>query len=98
MNKLRKALTLAMAAAVVLVMLLSASFVAENAGHHCEQDACPICQQLEACEATLHAVAAVAVVAVFSMFFKGWSNTSCCSNPFCVFFSTPVSLKVKLSN
>ncbi len=98
MTRKTRTLALVMSVTLVFVMLFSFLFIAQNADHHCTQEDCSICQQLEACENTLNAVALVAVAAgLATLFHRECKVTSA----FCTtvhHFDSPVSLKVKLSN
>ncbi len=86
------------AVALVLSVLFSVAFISANSSHDCTHEACPICQQLEMCEALLHTVVAAAAVAVAVCFLA--SIITKVAPAICNVLSTItlVSLRVKLSN
>ncbi len=98
MTRKQRALILTMAVALVFVMLFSSFFIAKNAKHTCIGEDCPICQELEVCENTLHTAALLAVAVVAFCFFSAQPAIARPRHGFGVPFFTLVSLKVKLSN
>ncbi len=93
-----RGLALVLIAALLLVMVFSALFIAENAGHDCAQENCPICQQMEACENALNSIALAAAVAAIVLLLPLRGGEVLSVGPESRAAQTPVSLKVKLSN
>ena len=98
MTKQKRVLALVMAAAILLIVLTSAFFVAAEANHDCIGGGCKICCQIDACCAVLKGLALAVIAAVL---------TAAASRPLSFLFAgcrlsaprcTLVSLKVKLSD
>lgn len=87
-----------LAALAVLVMLSSAFFIVAHADHDCTGEDCPVCEQICACAksfrrfafAALIASAVITLVCACDIHLGG---KACAFAP-----STPILLKVKLSN
>lgn len=97
MTKRERIVAAVLAALAVLVMLSSAFFIVAHAEHDCEGEDCPICEQLCACvksfqrfTITVLVAAAVALTCACDIRLGG---KVCAFAP-----STPILLKVKLSN
>ncbi len=98
MTKKTRIAAAVLAALAVFVMLSSAFFIVAHAGHDCAGEDCPICEQICACVksfqrfalAALSASAAVMLVCACDIRLGG---KACAFVP-----STPILLKVKLSN
>lgn len=87
-----------LAALAVLVMLSSACFVITHAEHDCAGEDCPVCEQLCACvksfqRFTITVLVAAAAVALTCACDIRLGGKACAFAP-----STPILLKVKLSN
>ncbi len=98
MTKRERIAAAALAALAVLVMLSSAFFIVAHADHDCEGEDCRICAQICACVKSfqrfaLAALIATAVVAQVYACDVRLGGKACAFAP-----STPVLLKVKLSN
>ena len=98
MTKQKRTLALVMAAAILLIVLTSAFFVAAEANHDCIGGGCKICCQINACCAVLKGLALAVIAAVL---------TAAASRPLPFLLAgcrlsapryTLVSLKVKLSD
>lgn len=98
MTKQKRMLALVMAAAILLIVLTSAFFVAAEANHDCIGGGCKICCQINVCCTVLKALALAVIAAVL---------TAAASRPLPFLFAgcrlsapryTLVSLKVKLSD
>ena len=86
------------ACVLFFAMLLSVLFIAHETNHECIGEDCQVCARLAACENSLKNIsgavtAAAAVTAVCFVFVR----TLLCSPVLCA-ASSPVSLKVKLSD
>lgn len=94
----KRILSAALAVSVLFVVLYSVIFIAAQSHHDCIGENCPICLQIQNCENTLKTLSsAAAVTAVSAIFYVAFFiirtyNT----RPFVS--STPISLKVELSN
>lgn len=98
MTKQKRMLALVMAAAILLIVLTSAFFVAAEANHDCIGGGCKICCQINVCCTVLKALALAVIAAVL---------TAAASHPLPFLLAgcrlsaprcTLVSLKVKLSD
>lgn len=98
MTKKRRTISLLVAAAVFFVMLCSALYIAEQAGHDCVGEKCPICYQISVCENTLKTLSVAACAAVFAAVsvYALCIGISICEET--VLSYTLVSLKVKLTD
>ena len=98
MKKSYRALALVAAILLLFAMLFSELFIICESGHDCSGDECPICAEIAICETFLRQIvlSVVTIVmfgAVLHYYFRGisaiWNQAH---------ISTPVSLKVKLSD
>lgn len=98
MSGKKRILALITAFAVLFAMLFSVCFIAAEVGHDCVGDSCPVCQQISICENVLKTLgvltAAAAVCSAVS--YTDFAFALCAAKSLPV--STPVFLKVKLSN
>ena len=87
-----------LAVTILLVVLCSAAFIAEEASHDCAGENCPICDQISVCQNILKtfsfAVCAIAFAAAFTYTLR--KHIFACTDK--VPSYTLVSLKVKLTN
>ena len=98
MTKRERIVAAVLAALAVLVMLSSAFFIVAHAEHDCAGEDCPICEQLCACvksfqRFTITVLVAAAAVALTCACDIRLGGKVCAFAP-----STPILLKVKLSN
>ncbi len=94
----KRVFAIVIAAALLFVVLFSALYITKNSVHKCSQDNCPVCEQLEICENTLQTLALAAVLIAAVLFVGVLRERVFDADLGCLVFSTPVSLKVKLSN
>ncbi|MBQ9331211.1 MAG: AraC family transcriptional regulator [Oscillibacter sp.] len=89
---------LVLTAVFALAVLVSSAFIVVHADHDCVGEGCPVCQQMAACAQTLRTLSSAAAAAgtVFAAL-RALTAMRTCSAPERP-FSTPVALKVKLSN
>lgn len=97
MKKTKRA-AIVFACVLFFAMLLSVLFIAHETDHECIGEDCQVCARLAACENSLKNIsgavtAAAAVAAVCFVFVR----MLLCSSVLCA-ASSPVSLKVKLSD
>ncbi len=64
MTKKNRFIASVLALTIILLMLLSASFIAVESHHDCTGEECTICNQLAVCETVLKTMATVFAVAV----------------------------------
>ncbi len=85
-------------ALLLAVTLFSVSYIAMEAGHHCECEECPICACIEICEAIIEQVGSAFVfiiVAVLSLLsFISSSDAVICH----IIRQTPVTYKIRMNN
>ncbi len=99
-SRMKKAKRAAVATAIVLLfaMLFSVLFIVHETGHKCTGEDCHVCMKIDACENALKnitgAVAAAAALAVVCYVFV---RSLLPVHNFCA-ASSPVTLKVKLSD
>ncbi len=98
MEKRNRKLSVLLALAVCVVMLFSAVYIAEEAGHNCIGENCPICCQISICSHALKLLGygVAAIVAAVALAFSAAVFSVCSKTNFRE--STPITLKVKLSD
>ena len=97
-NKKRRLVAIILAAAVLFVMLFSAVFIAEEAGHDCIGENCPVCCQINACRNVLENLSLAVCVFTFIAAVKFTLQKVVSSLRENIQNQTPVNLKVKLSD
>lgn len=94
-NSILRFTALLLAAAIVLVLLVSGAIFAEAADHHCVGDGCPICAAVTFVQTLLGLVSAAAVVTAGSAILRG-----CSVGAYCRYsarrYETAVTLKVRM--
>ena len=98
MSKIRRVLTVLLAAAVLFVMLFSAFYIAIEADHDCVGEDCPICFQISVCEHTLKSVGQTILVVILAGFIGIFLISLSAFTKKLAYNTSLVSLKVKLSN
>ncbi len=103
MNRMTKNNTTRMTAVLLcmlmlIMMLLSSFYLSIEAGHHCEEDDCPICATMQECENVLHQIGGglitqIAIAMPFLMVFFA-ALLVVCELP----QETLISQKVRLNN
>ncbi len=87
-----------LAVLVVLLMLVSYSFIAKEANHDCTGEDCPVCAFIQQCESTMHRIGsgliipAVCLIPVILCFFSILTTVTV------ILQETPVLNKVRLNN
>ena len=98
MEKMRRTFAFVVFIALLLSVLFSISFVSHGASHDCVGEDCQICAVINKCAEILRDLGALgACTAIFGIFvfsFRVIADDSGESNT----FTTPVRLKVKLTN
>ena len=98
MSKIRRVLTVLLAAAVLFVMLFSAFYIAIEADHDCVGEDCPICYQISVCEYTLKSVGQAVLVLILAGFIGIFIISLPTFTKKLAYHTSLVSLKIKLSN
>ncbi len=98
MTKKQRLFAFLLAGLLAVVVLFSAFFISQNSNHHCAQENCPVCQQLELCECALQTLAVAVVAVCFSFLLFLHKEQKCLSEGRRFGSPSLVSLKVKLSN
>ncbi len=98
MKKSYRGLALVAAILLLFAMLFSELFIICKSGHDCSEDECPICAEIAICETFLRQIVLIAVTivlfgAALLCVLRGISSIRNQAH-----ISTPVSLKVKLSD
>ena len=98
MTKNNRFIASVLALTIILLMLLSASFIVAESHHDCTGEECPICSQIAVCETVLKTIgtAFTAVVIVSVMTERIAVRLGSVRNDFEK--KTLVTLKVKLTN
>ncbi len=94
----KRALARVLAVVMLAAVILSSCFIAVEADHNCRGENCRICAVINTCLENLKNTVSgsgTAVLAVGSVFFSALVVFSLFSRGY---FSTPVELKVKISN
>ncbi|MCD7764406.1 MAG: hypothetical protein LUI14_14725 [Lachnospiraceae bacterium] len=97
-NQKNRAAAFVIALVLLFVMCFSSFYVVKNANHHCFGEQCPICEQIAACENTLHGFSLAAAVIAAVLFVPALCTSAVKPLSVFSFSDTLVSLKVKLSN
>ncbi len=92
------AIAIAIIFAIVLVVTFSAFYVGQNVDHQCSQDNCTICEQIRICENAVHMLVFLVLAITASTVADTCYKDVCNAKSWIYTHSTPVSLKVKLSN
>ena len=98
MSKIRRVLTVLLAAAVLFMMLSSVFYIAIEADHDCAGEDCPICYQISVCEYTLKSVGQAVLVLILAGFIGIFIISLPAFTKKLAYHTSLVSLKVKLSN
>ena len=87
-----------LAAALVLVLLFSALFIALEAHHDCQGDDCAICACISICQDLLQQLSAAALVLGLTLLLNRAVRTLVFAVRAAAAYPTPITLKVKLSD
>jgi len=98
MTKKNRAVALFLSAAILLAVLLSVVYIAEEAGHDCTGETCPVCHELRICIRTLTLLGTAVAGAIFPGALRLVVSKSVRRHPEGVFLSTPVLQKVRLND
>ena len=98
MEQKKRIAAILLTAVLLLVMLCSAHLIASERGHDCIGENCPICDQIRLRQRTLKNLLPI----VCAVLFAAALSCALCRRIFAgansIRLSTPVALKVKLSN
>lgn len=85
-------------ALLLAVTLFSVSYIAMEAGHHCDCEECPICACIEICEAIMNQVGSASIiltaVALGFLYFTSKDDPVICL----IRRQTPVTGKIRMNN
>ena len=98
MTKQKRLAALLVAAAVLFVMLFSAFYIAAEAHHDCAGEDCPVCTLICLCRNTLKNLSLAICAAAFSAMLVSTVGKVLSCGRFFTRKSSPVALKVKLSD
>ena len=90
--------TLLLTAAVCFAILFSLCFIAAEADHDCIGDGCPICCQLAVCDTVLKTLVCVVISGLFSALLVCFISVLSAFTQKHILNTSPVCLKVKLSD
>ena len=98
MKKVYRGLALAAAILLLLAMLFSELFIICESDHDCIGDDCPICAEIAICDTFLRQIVLITVTLVLIGAALSYAFHGISVNQNQTHTSTPVSLKVKLTN
>ena len=87
-----------LAAVLALVLLFSALFIALEAHHDCQGDDCAICACISICQDLLRQLSVAALVLGLALLLNCTVRALAFTVRTAITFSTPITLKVKLSD
>lgn len=98
MAQKKRLISLVTVIAVFAVMLFSLTYIAENFGHDCSGEHCPICSQIDVCRNTLEnlSVATGTMAVMTALIYALCQTLSVCTDNTEII--TLVSLKIELLN
>lgn len=95
---IKRRVTLLVGLLLCIAMAFSVAFILVEAGHHCVDEACHICWEVQRCIALLKGAAgAGAALVALLYFFHRCAGLFCDSGAVCI-SATPVALRVRLLN
>ena len=98
MENMRRTFAVLVCIALLLSVLFSISFVSHGASHDCVGEDCQICAVINRCAETLRDIVALgAFIVIFGIFVFSLRSIADDSGESYI-FTTPVRLKVKLTN
>ncbi len=98
MTTKNRAVALLLSVAILSAVILSVVFIAEEVGHDCTGEDCPICHEIKVCVKTLTLLGTAVAGAMLHAMVRLAVSGSVCRCPDRVFLSTPILQKVRLND
>ena len=87
-----------LAVVLLAVVLFSSYYIAREAGHHCEGEECPICENIRQCEAVLQQLGLGIILVASLVMPTVWSLITRSLRAYMFAAETLVSRKVRLND
>ena len=83
---------------MVLALLIATYYTAQESGHTCEGEDCPVCACLKMCKEVVHKLGFAILPVIVSVLTFGGTFAGVCLLCFECVLETPVTMKVRMNN
>ncbi len=83
---------------MVLALLIATFYIAQESGHTCEGEDCPVCACLKMCKEVVHKLGFAVLPVIVSAIALAGTFTGVCLLCFEYVLQTPVTMKVRMNN